>query len=237
MGVLKIADSTFTANSAGVSGGAVYYGFAATALEVTDSTFSTNTAPAGGAIYTATGTTLSGATFTGNAATSGGAVDVAGSLTGTNSTFASNTAGSGGALYSKGTLESVNSTIAYNQASVTGGGIDVAGGTASLYNTLVALNTLGSERELAKRDRRHADRRFERSGRQRILRRWSRERLERQPGRSIAGNRRGPWEQRRSHPDDRATGGQPGDRRGQQLDHGRARTHDRPARRLRGPLD
>ncbi len=147
LGVLTIADSTFTANSAGVSGGAVYYSFAASPLQIVDSTFSTNTAPSGGAVYTATATTLYGATFTKNAATSGGAVDVAGaaaSLVATNATFASNTAGSGGALYSQGTVEFVNSTIVYNQSSVTGGGLDLAGGTASLYNTLVALNTLGS---------------------------------------------------------------------------------------------
>ena len=143
-GVLTIADGTFTGNSAGVSGGAVYYNFAATPLSITDSTFTTNTAPSGGAIFTATGTTLNGATFTGNAATSGGAVDVAGSLTATNSTFAANTAALGGALYSNGTITFVNSTVVDNQASTGGGGLDLAGGTGVLYNTLVAQNTVGS---------------------------------------------------------------------------------------------
>ncbi len=143
-GVLSISDSTFTGNTAANSGGAVYYTFAADPLDIVDSTFSTNTATSGGAIFTATNTSLDGATFSGNSAGSGGAVDVAGGLTASNATFATNSAGFGGALYSKGTLTFVNTTIAYNQATLAGGGLDVAGGTATLYNTLVANNTAGS---------------------------------------------------------------------------------------------
>ncbi len=143
-GVLSISDSTFTGNSAAKSGGAVYYSFAAVPLDIVDSTFSTNTATTGGALYTATNTSLDGATFTGNSAGNGGAVLVAGGLTASNATFASNTASFGGAVYTQGSLTFVNATIAYNQASLAGGGFDVAGGTATLYNTLVAGNTAGS---------------------------------------------------------------------------------------------
>jgi hypothetical protein len=52
----------------------------------------------------------------------------------------------GGGLYSAGTTTITNSTIAYNRVAsgVTGGGLDVAGGTAGLNNTIVALNSQGT---------------------------------------------------------------------------------------------
>ena len=145
-GLLSIAQSIFTGNSAGEAGGAVDHSFAATPLSITDTTFKTNSAPSGGAIFTAAGTSLDGATFTENSATSGGAVDVgsAGSLTGTNATVTANTASSGAGVYSQGTLQLVNATIAYNQAADAGGGLDIGGGTATLYNTLVAENIAGA---------------------------------------------------------------------------------------------
>ena len=75
----------------------------------------------------------------------GGAVDneTKGSFTTTNSTFAFNTAPQGGAIYSTGTLTAINATIAYNTSTTaaSGGGLNVAHGLTSLYNSIIASNT------------------------------------------------------------------------------------------------
>jgi hypothetical protein len=82
----------------------------------------------------------------------GGGVYNDGTMTAVNSTFADNSSFYGGAIYTanppgslmKGSLTLVNCTIADNgQLTWTtgyGGGLDVAGGTAILDNTIVALN-------------------------------------------------------------------------------------------------
>ena len=72
-GVLSIAQSTFTGNSAANAGGAVFYDYAFTPLVITDSTFKQNTSATGGAIYSATMASLSGSTLTQNSASRGGA--------------------------------------------------------------------------------------------------------------------------------------------------------------------
>ncbi|HKI18484.1 MAG TPA: right-handed parallel beta-helix repeat-containing protein, partial [Isosphaeraceae bacterium] len=74
----------------------------------------------------------------------GGGIENSGTLTLTNSTIAGNqTAGSafGGGVDNFGTLMAVNTTIAFNGAA---GLYDEAGGTATLDNTIVALNTYQS---------------------------------------------------------------------------------------------
>ena len=153
-GALSITQSNFTSNSAANgSGGAVYYDSASTPLSVIDSTFTTNNAGSGGAVFVATAANLTGGAFSGNSATGGGgAIASTGTVTASNLTLATNTAATGGGVFSQGTLTLVNATIAYNQASSTGGGIDVTGGTATLYNTLVGLNTSGSTAPLVASD-------------------------------------------------------------------------------------
>ena len=46
-------------------------------------------------------------------------------------------------MYSQGPLTFINATIAYNTASSFGGGLDINSGSAALYNTLVAQNSVG----------------------------------------------------------------------------------------------
>jgi CSLREA domain-containing protein len=108
-GTVKIAGSTFSANTASETGGAIFS--VGTAMTVTDSTFAGNVSNigGGGAIYVSHGTlTVTNSTFYGNAANGtatfpgyGGAIENTGkpvaTVTLANSIFASNTAFSGGA--------------------------------------------------------------------------------------------------------------------------------------------
>ena len=90
-------------------------------LNVTNCTFSGNTAFSGGAIRSGGTLTLTSCTLSGNSATNnGGAIQNAGALTVTSCTFSGNSALS---------------------ATATGGGINVRGGTLSLFNTIVAGNS------------------------------------------------------------------------------------------------
>ena len=112
----------------------------------------------GGGIFIAgTGTmTILDSTVSGNTAISGGGIYNSGTLELTESTVSTNTASNGSSaadgagIDNLGTLATINSTIAGNQATGTGnpanagGGIDVAGGTASLANTIVSGNKVGS---------------------------------------------------------------------------------------------
>ena len=153
VGVVSVA-SGVTATFTGLtfSGGAAPFGGALnnsgnTTLD--DDTLSGNSAGYGGAIDNeATGTlTVSNTTFSNNSAThAGGALDNAGvQATLTNTTIAGNTAPLGGGIYNTGPLTLVNDTVAYNSATGSGGGggLDSGGGSAALYNTIVALNTGG----------------------------------------------------------------------------------------------
>ncbi|QVL34161.1 DUF4214 domain-containing protein [Telmatocola sphagniphila] len=135
-GTLTVNDSTFTGNSSGI-GGAIYN---IGNLTVADSTFNSNQAlqGPGGAIYSNYGTvSISNSTFVSNTATN---TSTGGSLS------------SGGAIYSNDTTTSiVNSTITENSATsvnsgqpAVGGGLGFAGGTVSLYNSIVAGNTVSS---------------------------------------------------------------------------------------------
>jgi hypothetical protein len=76
----------------------------------------------------------------------GGGIDNVTHLTVTNSTIADNSAtGTGGGIDNRGTATITNSTIASNLANDDGGGINnETGGTATLNNTIVALNTIGA---------------------------------------------------------------------------------------------
>ncbi len=63
-----------------------------------------------------------------------------------NDTISGNQAENGGGLISFGVITVVNSTIAGNVASVSGGGINIQpNDSATLYNTIVAINTLSND--------------------------------------------------------------------------------------------
>ena len=90
--------------------------------------------------------TITNATIAANSATIGGGILNDGTMTITNATIAANSATIGGGILNDGTMTAVNSTIADNQVGRfgSGGGLDAYAGTASLFNTIVALNTRGS---------------------------------------------------------------------------------------------
>ena len=127
------------------SGGGIFNGGT---LTVTGCTVANNTvvglAASGGGICAGTGISMiavSDSTIAGNSADSGGGgILGAGTLTVVNSTIAGNY---GGGIYAYGTLTAVNSTIADNTVTFSffGGGLTIDEGTATLYNTIVALNT------------------------------------------------------------------------------------------------
>jgi len=115
-------------------------------LTLTNSTVSNNSAANGGGIENAGTLTLADSTVADNSADAGGGIVNNATMTLTNSTIASNSATIGGGLLNDGTLTSVNSTIAGNNVGRfgSGGGLDAYAGTATLFNTIIALNTRGS---------------------------------------------------------------------------------------------
>ena len=106
----------------------------------------------GGGIYNAGSLKVTDSTIADNSAEVGGGIFNAGTATVINSTIADNFAGltgvsveggpGGGGIASNYSLTVVNSTVADNfTEGVSGGGLYVEGGTATLDNTIVALNT------------------------------------------------------------------------------------------------
>ena len=151
-GSILLNAGTFSGNSAGVYGGAIYN---KGALTVSTSTMSGNAATArGGAIYNENATlTLEGSTLSGNRSARGGAVgNFSGALTLGNCTLSENVvvgataSEGGGAIDSLGADSSVDldsCTIAGNSAPDVGGaraGIWKEDGTLALRNCIVALN-------------------------------------------------------------------------------------------------
>ena len=123
-GSLTLTDSTISANSAGVDGGGIFN------YNPNDQTYSAGT--------TAT-TTVIGSTISNNQATNGGGIFNDDTLTLTNTTVAGNSASTGGGVDDAAAFTAESATIAYNTGSV-GGGLYLGSGTATLYNTIVALN-------------------------------------------------------------------------------------------------
>jgi hypothetical protein len=157
---MTVTDSTFTSDRAtgtsASSGGGGFYNDGGT-VSISGSTLSGNSATeGGGGIYASSGAlTIMDSTVSGNSVTSssgpgGGLYENGGTLNVTNSTFAGNSAGNVGAGIDEnaGTLKAVNCTIAYNTEPSTGaglgGGLNIDQGTATLDNTIVALNTDGT---------------------------------------------------------------------------------------------
>ncbi len=123
-GSLSLFSSAVTGNTASAGdGGGIYNSGSLLAL---DDTISGNTSGSGGGVY------------------STGALEIVESTVSGNSVAAN---GAGGGINSHGTLMVVNSTIAENSASgntALGGGLYVASGSASLANTIVSKNTVGT---------------------------------------------------------------------------------------------
>lgn len=122
---LRVEDCTFSGNSAGQYGGAI---FADGGLEIINSTFESNNAlEQGGAIWVSSSTaaTITGSTFV------------------TNSVFSVSTDGYGGAIYvdSSTTIAITNSTFSQNSAKSQGGAVYSAFATASVVNATFYGNT------------------------------------------------------------------------------------------------
>ncbi len=148
-GPLTVNDSTFTANNANFSGGAIYNRFN-NIVTVNHSTFDANGGPFfGGAIYNRQASVMfiSDSLFTGNAANSGGAVynDDNGSITISRSNFIGNHAQVGGAFGNKdGGLDFFNSTLSGNTSNGDGGAGSNRLGTVRFFNSTLSGNTSGN---------------------------------------------------------------------------------------------
>jgi hypothetical protein len=147
-GTINISGSNFSNNGnfTDQAGGALYV-FADT-VTIDSSTFSSNEAQLGGAIYQDNNSSLivSNSTLQNNVAqASGGGALISSTAFFFNDTISGNQAENGGGLISFGVITLVNSTIAGNVASVSGGGINIQpNDSATLYNTIVAINTLSN---------------------------------------------------------------------------------------------
>jgi Dockerin type I domain len=147
-GTVNITGATFVnnGNTSNQAGGALYI-FADT-VTIASSTFSSNEAQFGGAIYQDNNSSLvvSASTLQNNTAVMyGGGAYISSTAFFSNSTIAGNQAQFGGGLISFGAITAADTTIAGNVASSSGGGIYVnSNETASLYNTIVATNTLSN---------------------------------------------------------------------------------------------
>jgi CSLREA domain-containing protein len=141
-GILVVADSVFSGNSASSYGGGAIYNRGS--LTISNSTFSGNSASwGGGGVYNDGGAfTIANSVFSGNSASGGrgGAMYIfSGSVTITDSLFTSNSAsqGSGGAIYNDvGTLTIANSSFSGNSANWGNGG-----GIYNNYSITVKLST------------------------------------------------------------------------------------------------
>jgi hypothetical protein len=137
----------FSGNSAnGVAGGIYNY---VGILTVADSTFSGNSANSIGGLFNFGGTlTVTGSTFSGNSAGfgGGGLHNDQGPATVTNSTFSGNqTANAGGGVSNTGgTLTIANSTFSGNSGPI-GGSVYNYFGTVTLKSTVLAGSTAGGE--------------------------------------------------------------------------------------------
>jgi hypothetical protein len=136
---------TITDGASGL-GGAV---FNRGTLSIDDCVLSNSTAFFGGAINNDGDLSVLDSTLVGNSAysSSGGAINNGGSASVIDSTLTDNSAFlGGGAISTIMSLILTNVTIVGNSAGAasTGGGIEVYGGTAAFYNTIVAQNTRGT---------------------------------------------------------------------------------------------
>jgi CSLREA domain-containing protein len=147
---LTLTRCVLDSNVATATGGAV---FSRGALAIDECTISNNKAEPygahGGGVAVNSGTAqISRSTLNGNRGTEGGAIINNAALTITNSTITANESygGAGAGIYNtpNGTLVVNSSTIVRNTGVNTGGGVFNYFGSATVGNTIVALNTLQS---------------------------------------------------------------------------------------------
>ncbi|HUO07342.1 MAG TPA: choice-of-anchor Q domain-containing protein [Phycisphaerae bacterium] len=143
LGALTLSNCTFSQNTAGSLGGAIYANQSNTSL--INCSFSNNTTSGGtskgGGIYQFAGTVdVTGSTFSGNSSANGGALyNVAGTLTVANSSFSADTASNfGGAIFNDTSLILSGSTFSGNSA-VDGGGL-ASTNTATVTNSTFVAN-------------------------------------------------------------------------------------------------
>ena len=141
-GTLTVIGSTITNNNASNNGGGIENtGF----LTVTGSTIANNNAGNNGGGIDNSGTlTVTGSTISSNAAgNNGGGIENTGTLTLTDSTVGDNNTniGNGGGIDNAGTMTAINTTIAYNVTGNLGALYDEPEASATLDNTIIALNS------------------------------------------------------------------------------------------------
>jgi fibronectin-binding autotransporter adhesin len=144
-GNTTIDASNITGNTASISGGGISN---TGTLSLESSTVASNKAVGsglGGGLANSGVLTVDDSTLSGNSGVSGGGIaNSSGTASLTNTTIAGNTATTGGGIDNDlGTLTTVNATIADNSAgsSGSGGGLYTTNNGATLYNTIVDLNT------------------------------------------------------------------------------------------------
>ena len=156
-GSLSVTGGTFQGNTA-FQGGAIYNRNDATSqpgtvlpatATVNSVTITGNSAYQGGGLFNEGTMTVSGSAIANNTAFQGGAAsnNFGGTMVVSDSTLAANTAQQyGGAIDNVNALTVVSSTVAYNVVAVggSGAGIDAYAGSTSLYDTIAALNTVGT---------------------------------------------------------------------------------------------
>ncbi len=153
-GGLMVEPSAFLGNETSTLGGGIHN---PGEIVVEDSTFKSNIALAdGGGLNTYSAATVSGSTFDNNTGFRGGGLSsVGGDTKILNSTFSANQAtDSGGGIFNMGAMigdtttggamEANHITVAYNGAP-SGGGIATSGGLLAIKNSIVAMNTSGSD--------------------------------------------------------------------------------------------
>jgi hypothetical protein len=160
-GSLTVTGATFQGNAA-FQGGAIYNRNDATnnlpgTVTITAASILGNNAYQGGGVFNEGTMLASDDLIANNTAFQGGGVsnNFGGTTTIGDSTLAFNTAQQyGGAIDSVSTLTVVSSTIAYNVVASggSGGGVDIYAGTAALYDTIAALNTIGTGKTAADND-------------------------------------------------------------------------------------
>ncbi len=153
---LSVSDTVFDNNDAADGGGAIYMNAltnSSSFINVTITNNANNANGYGGGIYainspfTMDDSTVSSNTVSVNRA--GGGIYLQGTTaTVTNTTFRSNSGGAGGAIGINNTsvLNLIRATVLGNSSTATGGGggIQNAGGTATIINSLIAGNTASS---------------------------------------------------------------------------------------------
>lgn len=139
-GTVMIDGLTITAGRGLGSGGISSAGN----LTITDSVVSDNLSGFGGGIINSGTLTVERCAIAGNSGTANGGVANFGTATIVNTTISGNSTLQGGGIYSSGTLTVTNSTITNNHAGTNivlgGSGINIAGGTATVNNTIIAAN-------------------------------------------------------------------------------------------------